>query len=92
MIKQRDRRGGVGDETDGYAGAGYAGYSTDDTPRDPGRDFGRDGVSGLVCLDRAMRARDVSRPGEAEEELAEQIVDQLIARAEGRSHRVPERV
>ena len=26
------------------------------------RDFGRDGVSGLLTLDRAMRARDVSHP------------------------------
>lgn len=55
----------------------------------PGRDFGRDGVSGLVSIDRAMRARDVSRPGRAEEEFALSIVDSLIARAEGRR---PERV
>jgi hypothetical protein len=36
-----------------------------------------------------MRARDVSRPGQAEEEFALSIVDSLIARAEGRR---PERV
>ncbi|WP_157683611.1 hypothetical protein [Microlunatus soli] len=52
------------------------------------RDFGRDGISGLVSNDRALRARDVSRPGPAEEELAAQVVDSLIARAEGRPQRV----
>jgi hypothetical protein len=64
----------------------------DDAGEMPGRDFGRDGVSGLVSIDRAMRARDVSRPGQAEEEFALQIVDSLIARAEGRPQRAPERV
>lgn len=51
------------------------------------RDFGRDGVSGLVTADRALRARDVSRPTPADLELAEQVVDSLIARAEGRPQR-----
>ena len=31
------------------------------------RDFGRDGISGLVSHDRALRAREVSRP-QAEDE------------------------
>ena len=56
------------------------------------KDFGRDGVSGLVDADRAMRARDVSRPGPVDEELALQVLDSLIARVEGRPHRVPDRV
>lgn len=48
------------------------------------RDFGRDGVSGLVTIDRALRARDVSRPGEDEERLAHEVLASLLARAEGR--------
>lgn len=56
------------------------------------RDFGRDGVSGLVDADRAMRARDVCRPGPADEEFALRVVDSLIARVEGRPARVPDRV
>jgi hypothetical protein len=53
-----------------------------------GDEFGRDGVSGLLSPDRAMRARDVSRPSEADIELAERIVDDLVARAEGRSRQL----
>jgi len=48
------------------------------------RDFGRDGVSGLVSVDRAMRARDVSRPHAQDEEAAEKTVEALIARIDGR--------
>ena len=48
------------------------------------RDFGRDGVSGLVTLDRAMRARDVSRPGPDDEELAVEVLADLMARVDGR--------
>ena len=58
-----------------------------DRPTDEDRDFGRDGVSGLVTADRALRARDVSRPDSADEEWAAQVVDSLIARTEGRSQR-----
>ncbi len=47
------------------------------------RDFGRDGVSGLVSPDRAMRARDVSRPTPADLEAAE-LVSRLLDRANGR--------
>ena len=50
------------------------------------RDFGRDGVSGLVTVDRALRARDVSRPTVEDERLAEQVVADLLARADGRRH------
>ena len=53
------------------------------------RDFGRDGVSGLVTLDRAMRARDVSRPSLDDEQVAEELIDQLLARIDGR--RTPNR-
>ena len=48
------------------------------------RDFGRDGVSGLVTLDRAMRARDVSRPDEEDEREALAAIDELLARVDGR--------
>ncbi|MFP5284054.1 MAG: hypothetical protein ACLGIF_11465 [Actinomycetes bacterium] len=48
------------------------------------RDFGRDGVSGLVTLTRAMRARDVSRPSPEDERAAAQVVEALLARVDGR--------
>lgn len=48
------------------------------------RDFGRDGVSGLVSPGRAMRARDVSRPGPEDEQAAERVVEALLARVDGR--------
>jgi hypothetical protein len=87
VIAERDRHGLADD-------AGGDGSLEDqfDPHRVPARDFGRDGVSGLVNIDRAMRARDVSRPGPAEEELALQVLDSLIARVEGRPQRVPDRV
>jgi hypothetical protein len=54
-------------------------------PREPWpRDFGRDGVSGLVTLDRAMRARDVSRPHSEEEAAAAEVLADLLARVDGR--------
>lgn len=51
------------------------------------RDFGRDGASGLVTLDRAMRARDAARPRMADELEAAQVVDGLLARIDGRRPR-----
>jgi hypothetical protein len=51
------------------------------------RDFGRDGVSGLVTPIRAMRARDVSRPRPEDEQAAERVVADLLPRAEGRRPR-----
>jgi hypothetical protein len=51
------------------------------------REFGRDGVSGLVTLDRAMRARDVSRPGAEDEKLALDVLADLLARVDGRRSR-----
>lgn len=51
------------------------------------RDFGRDGASGLVTLDRAMRARDVSRPTAADEAEAAEVVESLLARVDGRRPR-----
>jgi hypothetical protein len=53
------------------------------------RDFGRDGVSGLVTVDRAMRARDVSRPDLEDEQVADEVIDELLARIDGR--RTPHR-
>lgn len=62
----------------GHGGHGYEGR--DAWPRD----FGRDGVSGLATLDRAMRARDVSRPDAEEERMALDVLAELLARVDGR--------
>lgn len=48
------------------------------------RDFGRDGVSGLLTMDRAMRARDVSHPLDEDEQLALDVLEKLLARVDGR--------
>jgi hypothetical protein len=64
----------------GGAAAGHPSEWRDGWPRD----FGRDGVSGLVTLDRALRARDVSRPGVEDEELALEVLADLLARVDGR--------
>lgn len=48
------------------------------------RDFGRDGVSGLLTVDRAMRARDVSHPDDEDEKLALAVLDKLLARVNGK--------
>jgi len=47
---------------------------------DPERSFGRDGSSGLVDASRALRARDVSRPGDADLAAAEKVADAALAR------------
>ncbi len=46
--------------------------------------FGRDGLSGLVSPARAVRARDVSRPGPADRDAAEEALPRLLARIAGR--------
>ncbi len=51
------------------------------------RDFGRDGVSGLVSTARAMRARDVSRPDAEDDEFAAEVLAGLLARVDGRRTR-----
>ena len=48
------------------------------------REFGRDDISGLVTPDRALRAREVSRPAPTDRQAAELVVEQLVARASGR--------
>ena len=53
------------------------------------REFGRDGISGMVTLDRALRARDVSRPGAEDEKLALDVLADLLARVDGRRSRTP---
>ena len=63
-------------------GGGHPGHASD--ARDWPRDFGRDGVSGLVTVDRAMRARDVSRPDVEDERMASEVLAQLLARVDGR--------
>jgi len=60
--------------------AGHANDSRDLWPRE----FGRDGVSGLVTADRAMRARDVSRPTAEDERVAAEVLADLLARVDGR--------
>lgn len=63
-------------------GAGQQSSPQADVVRD--REFGHDGVSGLMGAGRALRARDVSRPTPADRVEAEQVVAQLLARVEGR--------
>jgi hypothetical protein len=64
-------------------GTQYSGTTHDARDLWP-RDFGRDGVSGLVTLDRAMRGRDVSRPDLDDERVAAEVIDELLARVDGR--------
>ncbi len=47
---------------------------------EPERCFGRDGISGLLDASRAVRARAVSRPSEAELEAARQSALAAVAR------------
>jgi len=47
---------------------------------EPERGFGRDGISGLVDANRALRARDVSRPRPGELETADRVVAAALAR------------
>ena len=49
---------------------------------EPDRGFGRDGISGLVDADRALRARDVSRPRPETHDAGEQAVAEALARLE----------
>jgi len=64
-------------------GGNHAGHPHDARDSWP-RDFGRDGVSGLVTLDRALRARDVSRPDPDDEQMASDVLAELLARVDGR--------
>ena len=41
-------------------------------------------MSGLVGVDRAMRARDVSQPEPEDEAAAEAVLADLLARVDGR--------
>ena len=74
-----------GGQVPGTHGGGkqYSGTTHDARELWP-RDFGRDGASGLVTLDRALRARDVSRPDAEDERMAEEVLDDLLARVDGR--------
>jgi hypothetical protein len=53
------------------------------------RDFGWDEPVGLVTLDRAMGVRDVSRTELFDEQLADEVIEELLARIDGR--RTPSR-
>ena len=53
------------------------------------RELGWDGASGLVTLDRAMRVRDLSRSELFDEQVADEVIDELLARIDGR--RTPSR-
>jgi len=48
------------------------------------REFGRDGISGLVTNDRAIRSREVSRPTADDLADAATVLESLLARAQGR--------
>jgi hypothetical protein len=54
--------------------------STAQRHSEPERSFGRDGISGLVDAHRAQRARDVSRPSDADLAAAEKAADAALAR------------
>ncbi|MCC2592459.1 hypothetical protein LKO27_03350 [Tessaracoccus sp. OS52] len=47
------------------------------------RDFGRDGVSGMVDHDRALRSKLIPRPSRAEREAARQRIVQERAHRRG---------
>lgn len=58
------------------------------TQRDFGqRDFGRDGISGLVTRGRALRAREVSTPTPADMAEAERTAEQLLAKLDQQRQR-----
>ncbi len=48
-------------------------------PEQSERSFGRDGISGLLTAQRALRARDVSRPSPGQLAQAEQEAARLLA-------------
>lgn len=48
------------------------------------REFGRDGLSGLVSKDRALRAREISQPLPHDHAHAVDVIDDLLDRAKGR--------
>jgi hypothetical protein len=74
---------GVNTASGSLGGTGFSGHSHNKGDLWP-RDFGRDGVSGLVSLDRALRARDVSRPDADDEREAVEVLQELLARVDGR--------
>ena len=53
------------------------------------RDFGWDEASEIVTLDRAMRAWDDYGPDLFDEQVADEVIEELLARVDGR--RTPSR-
>ncbi len=53
---------------------------------EPERGFGRDGISGLVDANRALRAREVSRPDPSDQAAAEQAAAAALARLDRPRH------
>lgn len=51
------------------------------------RQFGRDGISGLVTRDRALRAREVSTPTQEHRDAAQAALPELLERAHNRPRR-----
>ncbi|MGL5406456.1 MAG: hypothetical protein ACRDAX_06685 [Propionibacteriaceae bacterium] len=47
------------------------------------REPGRDGSTGIVSSQRAIRAREVSRPRPEDIDAAKAVLDDLVARARG---------
>ena len=60
-----------------HGGGTHSGYQHEGRDAWP-RDFGRDGASGLVTLDRALRARDVSHPDADDERVALEVLADLL--------------
>ncbi|WP_203567231.1 hypothetical protein [Aestuariimicrobium ganziense] len=56
-------------------------------PRELPREFGHDGITGLVGWDTGVRTREVSRPSEDDHAAAAAVLEQLLARAQGRRPR-----
>ncbi|MBI4899144.1 MAG: hypothetical protein HY829_01555 [Actinobacteria bacterium] len=52
--------------------------------QEPEQRFGRDGISGLVSMGRAVRARDVSRPDPEQLARAAQLAAKIVRRRIGR--------
>lgn len=51
------------------------------------REFGQDGNTGLVDWDNGVRAREVSQPTPDDHAAAQAVLDQLLARSQGRRRR-----
>ena len=67
----------------GHSARGH-GRSTHQGEHGHRRGLGRDGITVMVNHERALRAREISRPGEAARSEAAGELSELLARAQGR--------